>query len=92
MSIITTYTIRFDGRTKEILLLALNNLHQQLEQQVSQGGDENVLRVYDEVSQVKRGVLLSPGEEVDTEALEAENSETVEETPEQMYKSQDRPQ
>jgi len=89
MSTITTYTIRFDGRTKEILLLALNNLHQQLEQQVAQGGDENVLRVYDEVSQVKRGVLLSPGEETQTENLEAENSETVDETPEEMYKSQE---
>ena len=89
MSTITTYTIRFDGRTKEILLLALNNLHQELEQQVAQGGNENVLRVYDEVSQVKRGVLLSPGEQVDTANLEAETSETVEETPEEMYKSQE---
>ena len=91
MSTITTYTIRFDGRTKEILLLALNNLHQELEQQIAQGNKE-VLTAYDEVSQVKRGVLLSPPEEIETGNLEAENSETVEETPEQMYKSQDRPQ
>ena len=89
MATITTYSIRFDGRSKELILLALGNLHQQLEQQVQQTGDQNVLTTYDQVGQVRRGILLAPPEEVETEDLEQENSETVQETPEEMYKSQE---
>ena len=70
-------------------MLALGNLHQQLEQQVQQTGDQNVLTTYDQVGQVRRGILLAPPEEVETEDLEQENSETVQETPEEMYKSQE---
>lgn len=86
---ITTYSIRFDGRSKELILLALGNLQSQLEQQVAQQPDQDVLNTYDQVGQVRRGILLAPAEEVETEDLEAENSETVGETPEEMYKSQE---
>jgi len=81
MAKVTTYSIRFDGRTKEIILLALSNLQQQIEREISQsgGGDEGVLQSYDEVGQVRRGVLMSPGEEVETENLEETNSETIDE-------------
>ena len=89
MAKITTYSIRFDGRSKELILLGLANLQQQLEQQVAQGGDEATLQTYDQVGQVRRGILLAPPEEVETEDLEANNSETIDESPEEMYKSQE---
>ena len=90
---ITTYSIRFDGRTKELILLALSNLQSQYEAEIAEGNDnESTMETYDQLGQVRRGILLSPGEEVETEDLEESNSETVQETPEEMYKSQDRPQ
>ena len=80
MAKVTTYSVRFDGRTKEIILLALSNLHQQMEREITQsGGDEGVLQAYDEVGQVRRGILMSPGEEVETDDLETTNSETIDE-------------
>ena len=50
---------------------------------------EGLQTTYDQVGQVRRGILFSPAEEVDTDNLEAENSETIDETPEEMYKSQE---
>ena len=88
MSTIKTYSIRYDERTREVLLAALNNLLANVEQQV-RDGVEGADVAYDQVSQVKRGVLLAPGEDTEVEDLEEENSETVEETPEEMYKSQE---
>ena len=88
MSTIKTYSIRYDERTREVLLAALNNLLANVEQQVLDGV-EGADVAYDQVSQVKRGVLLAPGEDTEVEDLEEENSETVEETPEEMYKSQE---
>ena len=80
MAKVTTYSVRFDGRTKEIILLALSNLHQQMEREITQsGGDEGVLQAYDEVGQVRRGILMSPGEEIETDDLETTNSETIDE-------------
>ena len=81
MAKVTTFSVRFDGRTKEIILLALSNLQQQMEREISQsgGGDETVLQAYDEVGQVRRGILMSPGEEIDTDDLETTNSETIDE-------------
>lgn len=80
MAKVTTFSVRFDGRTKEIILLALSNLHQQMEREITQsGGDEGVLQAYDEVGQVRRGILMSPGEEVETDDLETTNSETIDE-------------
>lgn len=73
---IRTFSVRFDGRSKEIILLALSNLQNQIEQQIAQGSaDEQVLQTYDEVGQVRRGILLSPPEEVETDDLESSNSE-----------------
>lgn len=90
MAKVTTYTVRFDGRTKELILLALGNLYSQLEQQMLQGDTQEGLQTtYDQVGQVRRGILFAPAEEVETDDLEVENSETIEETPEEMYKSQE---
>ena len=81
MAKVTTYSIRFDGRTKEIILFALSSLQQQTEQQISQSNetDEYILQRYDEISQVRRGILMSPGEEIETDDLETTNSETIDE-------------
>ena len=76
---ITTYSIRFDERTKELLLLALGNFHSQLEQQLAREPSDQALETYDQVGQVRRGILMSPGEETETEQLEEENSETIDE-------------
>ena len=87
---ITTYSIRFDTRTKELILQALSRMQAQYETEIAQGnGDEAILETYDQLGQVRRGILLSPGEVVETEDLELTNSETIEETPEEMYKSQE---
>ena len=87
---ITTYSIRFDTRTKELILQALSRMQSQYETEIAQGnGDEVILETYDQLGQVRRGILLSPGEVVETEDLELTNSETIEETPEEMYKSQE---
>ena len=87
---IKTYSIRFDGRTKELILLALSNLQSQYETQIAAGNDsETTLETYDQLGQVRRGILMSPGEEVETDDLQEPNSETVEETVEDMYKSQE---
>ena len=76
---ITTYSIRFDGRTKELILQALSNLQGQYENQIATGnGDETVLETYDQLGQVRRGILMSPGEEVETDELQEPNSETLE--------------
>ena len=80
MAKVTTFSVRFDGRTKEIILLALSNLHQQMEREITQsGGNEEVLQAYDEVGQVRRGILMSPPEEIETDDLETTNSETIDE-------------
>ena len=87
---ITTYSIRFDGRTKELILQALGNLQGQYENQIAAGNqDETILETYDQLGQVRRGILMSPGEEVETDELQEPNSETIDETPEEMYKSQE---
>ena len=87
---ITTYSIRFDGRTKELILQALGNLQGQYENQIAAGNqDETILETYDQLGQVRRGILMSPGEEVETDELQEPNSETIDETPEDMYKSQE---
>ena len=75
---ITTYSIRFDGRTKELILLALSRMQAQYETEIAQGNEDDVvLETYDQLGQVRRGILLSPGEEVETDDLEISNSETL---------------
>ena len=87
---IKTYSIRFDGRTRELILLALANLQGQYEAEIANGNeDETILETYDQLGQVRRGVLMTPGEEVETAELNEPNSETIDETPEEMYKSQE---
>ena len=87
---IKTYSIRFDGRTRELILLSLSRMQAQLEAEIADGlEDELSLETYDQLGQVRRGILLAPSEEVETEELQEPNSETIEESPEEMYKSQE---
>ena len=87
---IQTYSIRFDGRTKELILLALSRMQAQYEAELAQGvSDDTILETYDQLGQVRRGILLSPAEVVETDELTEPNSDTIEESPEDMYKSQE---
>ena len=77
---IQTYSIRFDGRTRELILQALASMQGQYEAEIANGNtDEVVLETYDQLGQVRRGILMAPGEEVETEQLEEPNSETIDE-------------
>jgi len=70
---IQVYTLRIDGRSKDIILSALSDLQQRIESAISNGAtDEGTMTAYDEVGQVRRGIALSPGEEVETEPQEVE--------------------
>ena len=87
---IKTYSIRFDERTRDLILISLAQHQAQYEAEIAAGNTSEVaLETYDQLGQVRRGILLTPVEEVETDELEKENSETVEETPEEMYKSQE---
>ena len=86
---LTTYSIRFDGRTKELILLALSRMQSQYETEIADGRDDEVmLETYDQLGQVRRGILLAPSEEIETEELDEPNSEEVESSAD-MYKSQE---
>ena len=87
---IKTYSIRFDERTRDLILISLAQHQAQYEAEIAAGNKSEVaLETYDQLGQVRRGILLTPGEEVETDDLEEENSETIAETPEEMYKSQE---
>ena len=79
MSLIKVYTLRVDARSKDIILSALSDLTARVEAAVSAGAeDESTLKAYDEVLQLRRGIALAPGEEIDTDKLQ-QPSEDVEE-------------
>ena len=80
MAQIKVYTLRIDGRSKDIILSALSDLQNRVESAVSNGAtDEGTMQAYDEVLQLRRGIALAPGEEVDTEALQ--NAQMADEAP-----------
>ena len=83
-----TFSVRFDERTKQILVSLLENGIQQTSQAIIAGDySEELLQQHEELSQVKNGILYTrPDEEVESK------EEPKEETPIEMYKSQDRPQ
>ena len=90
MATVTTYSIRYDNRSKELLLLALSNLQQQLEAQITQGDtQEGLQNMYNQVGQVKNGILFAPPEEVELDTTEPEDVESSVESSEEMYKSQE---
>ena len=81
---IKVYTLRIDKRSKDIILSALSDLQARVESAVAEGTeDQGTLQAYDEVTQLRRGIALAPGEEMEV----GEPQPT--ESPEEMYKSQE---
>ena len=80
-----TFSVRFDERTRQILVMLLENGISQTTAQLLTGDyNEELLQQHEELTQVKNGILYTKPDE--------EEQPTQEETPEEMYKSQDRPQ
>ena len=84
-----TFSIRFDERTKQILVMLLDNGIQQTTQAITAGDySEELLAQHEELTQVKRGILYTRPEETEEEPKE----ERPKESSEDMYKSQGRTQ
>ena len=85
---VKTFSVRFDERTKQILLMLLDNGIQQTTQQIAAGDySDELLQQHEELSQIKRGILYTKPDEP-----EEVTEEKPKETPEEMYKSQERTQ
>ena len=81
------FSVRFDERTKQILVSLLENAIQQTSSGITAGNySEELLAQHEELTQVKNGLLYTRPEEVE---LEETKPDVKEETPEEMYKSQD---
>ena len=83
----TVFSVRFDERTKQILVSLLENAIQQTSAAITQGDyKDELLNQHEELTQVKNGILYTRPEEVKEEEIKPN---VKEETPEEMYKSQD---
>ena len=81
------FSVRFDERTKQILVSLLEKAIQQTSSGITAGNySEELLAQHEELTQVKNGLLYTRPEEVE---LEETKPDVKEETPEEMYKSQD---
>ena len=81
MATVTTFAVRFDERTKQILCALLDNAISQTSQGITAGDySEELLQQHEELMQVKRGILYSRPEETETEQV-TEETETTTETP-----------
>ena len=81
------FSVRFDERTKQILVSLLESAIQQTSAAITQGDyKDELLNQHEELTQVKNGLLYTRPEEVE---LEETKPDVKEETPEEMYKSQD---
>ena len=77
---IKVFTLRIDKRSKDIVLSALSDLQSRIESAVAEGTeDQGTLQAYDEVTQLRRGIALAPGEEM--EVGEPEPTDTPKEEP-----------
>ena len=77
MTAVTTFTVRFDERTKQILCALLDNAISQTSQGITAGDySEELLQQHEELVQVKRGILYTRPEapELDTEAEVSDNN------------------
>ena len=78
----TTFSVRFDERTKQILVSLLENGIQQTSQAIIAGDyKDELLSQHEELTQVKNGILYTRPDEAEEPRKE--------ETPEEMYKSQE---
>ena len=86
MDKVEVFSVRFDKRTKQLLIAVLNNAIAQASAAITEGDySDELLSQHEELTQVKNGLLYTKPEEVEVEPVKNE-------TPEEMYKSQDRPQ
>ena len=68
MDSVTTFTVRFDERTKQILVSLLEQATAQVTQQISAGDySEEALQAHEELVQVKRGILYARPETAEVE-------------------------
>ena len=68
MEPVTTFTVRFDERTKQILCSLLDQACAQVSQQITAGDySEEALQTHEELVQVKRGILYSRPETPEVE-------------------------
>ena len=90
------FSVRFDRRTKQILVSLLDQAIAQTSSVITEGNySEEVLQQHEELSQVKRGLLYTRPDEVEEEPVPVEETEptTTDRTGGvEMYKSQGRPQ
>ena len=68
MTAVTTFTVRFDERTKQILVALLDQAAAQVSAQITAGDySEEVLQTHEELIQVKRGILYTRPETPEVE-------------------------
>ena len=61
-----TYSVRFDAESRQLMVVSLAESMNQLERFILDGtADENTMRTFDSLMQIRRGLLAAPAEEVD---------------------------
>ena len=77
MEQVTTFTVRFDERTKQILCALLDQAISQTSQGITAGDySEELLQQHEELVQVKRGILYTRTEVPEVEEPEAQDTPT----------------
>ena len=78
MTAVTTFTVRFDERTKQILCALLDNAIQQTSQGITAGDySEEILQQHEELVQVKRGILYTRPEVPEVKEPEVQDTPTT---------------
>ena len=63
---VKTYNVRLDAESRQLIVVSLAESMNQLERFILEGtADENTLRTYDGLMQIRRGLLSVEAEEVD---------------------------
>ncbi len=71
MTTVTTFSVRFDQHTQQMLCMLLHQAVSQTSQSITAGDySEELLQQHEELMQVKRGILYSRPEETDAEPVE----------------------
>ena len=76
---VKTYSIRLDAESRQLMVVSLAESMNQLERFILDGtADENTLRTFDGLMQIRRGLLAAPAEEVDVPESTEEPTEAPE--------------
>ena len=74
-----TYSVRFDAESRQLMVVSLADSMNQLERFILDGtADENTMRTFDSLMQIRRGLLAAPAEEVDVPEPTEEPTEVAE--------------